>query len=606
MEKAPKFSPGEKLKDERLEKPIFETGNSISYLGVTLEKAENRESQFVADRKLYENYVEDAFTLDMQKNIAISLESGDPMLIEGGTSIGKTTTIRKMCAELGYEVHFVNLTGAIEPEDLMGGYKANKDKKSADDPEYIFKDGEITNGLRQEEGKIKVIILDEYNAAAPNVVIRLHEVLDALERNGKVVLTEDAAESIPVNRSKTKIVALTNPPGKGYFGREPLDSAQLRRWVYQKLPDKLPRESLSTFVQSLAGFDVEEPNIGEEEFLLSNAESLPKEEMKHIEGLSDILTKYEEFHRASQGLLEKRKIAADQPQKFTFDDRMEPARVMSFVRRFYRGDINETFQEALRYYYVGKVHAEGDRKALENLIDHVQYEAPKETKRRGLEGEEPFEQTEKELSDFAKGLPKKIAALEKGGTKKGKEKKEVEVGDMEKFLRDMYKGWRIPEETIKKAETVPIAETPREIEYTKKKSDVDAKKFGEFTVNPETLELSGADFERLEKEGKIKVLELKEFVGKPLAEVGEYLAETYGPQQLPGIEFWQNIIENPATAPAAFKDGNYHFFFGSVLRYSAGAWCVPSASWGGGKFDRHARWLGSVWRSNYRVVLLEI
>jgi len=71
--------------------------------------------------------------------------------------------------------------------------------------EYVFADGKVTSGLRQEEGKTKVVVLDEINAASPNILIRLHEVLDALERNGKVVLSEDASESIDVDKGKTKV-----------------------------------------------------------------------------------------------------------------------------------------------------------------------------------------------------------------------------------------------------------------------------------------------------------------------------------------------------------------------------------------------------------------
>ncbi len=83
-----------------------------------------------------------------------------------------------MCSELGWEVHYANLNGATDVEDLMGRYIPNPHRTKPDDPEYIFADGRVTAGLRQEEGKTKVIVLDEINAAAPNILIRLHEVLD--------------------------------------------------------------------------------------------------------------------------------------------------------------------------------------------------------------------------------------------------------------------------------------------------------------------------------------------------------------------------------------------------------------------------------------------
>jgi hypothetical protein len=48
---------------------------------------------------------------------------------------------------------------------------------------------------------------------------------------------------------------------------------------------------------------------------------------------------------------------------------------------FYRGDITETFQEALRYYYIGKVLDQKDKKQLEELVKHVMYKTPESTQR---------------------------------------------------------------------------------------------------------------------------------------------------------------------------------------------------------------------------------
>ena len=129
--------------------PIVETETSVSYLGARLEKAKNQEGQFVPKREQYEDYITDKFSAELQQKIAISFAQGDPILIEGGTSIGKTTTVKKMCSELGWEVHYANLNGATDVEDLMGRYIPNSNKSKADDPEYIFADGKVTQGLRQ-------------------------------------------------------------------------------------------------------------------------------------------------------------------------------------------------------------------------------------------------------------------------------------------------------------------------------------------------------------------------------------------------------------------------------------------------------------------------
>lgn len=370
---------------ETTPKPIHETEKDVSYLGVTLEKAESHDGNFVPKREHYADYISDEFTLELQKKIAISFLQGDPILVEGGTSIGKTTTVKKMCAELGWEVHYANLNGATDVQDLMGRYIPNPHKTKEGDPEYVFADGKVTSGLRQEEGKTKVIILDEYNASAPNILIRLHEVLDALERGESVTLSEDASEQVKVTKDKTKVIALINPPGKGYFGREPLDPAQLRRWVYQKEANQLPDTTFSFSTRSLFGMGNKTEEIAQDSYTKSREDVLSVEQLQEIPGIEDVLARYEEFHKATKELIGKRKIAADQPQLFTYDDRMEPRRVRNFVTRFYNGDINETFQEALRYYYKNKLESDEDKAKLEELISHVAYTPKVESKRKGAE-----------------------------------------------------------------------------------------------------------------------------------------------------------------------------------------------------------------------------
>ena len=369
--------------------PISETEKKISYLGVELEKAAVGNSQFVPKRSQYRDYINDKeIALPLQRDIAIAFSGGEPMLVEGGTSLGKTTTVRKMCAELGYEVHYANLNGATDVEDLMGRYIPNPKKNKPEDPEYIFSDGKVTSGLRQENGKIKVIILDEFNAAAPNIAIRLHEVLDALERNGEVVLSEDASEALQVSKGRTKIIALMNPPGKGYFEREPLDPAQLRRWVYKKMPSELPADTFSQATDALFSFKAEDKTatVGASEYLNSREHQLEPEQLMEIPGMHEVLAKYKEFHKAAKELVRARKIGEDQPQQFTYDDRMEPRRVRDFVLRFYNGDVNETFQQALKYYYSNKLESEIDRAKLNELIRNVCYVAkPSDSKRKGLE-----------------------------------------------------------------------------------------------------------------------------------------------------------------------------------------------------------------------------
>lgn len=383
------FTQEGRLRPVKKREPIEETTESVSYLGVRLPKAEVTDSPFVPKRAQYEGFINDGFALDLQRNIAVSWLQGEPVLIEGGTSIGKTTAVRKMAADLGYEVHYANLNGATDVEDLMGRYIPNPNKRTPDDPEYVFADGKVTSGLRVEEGKRKVVILDEFNSAAPNILIRLHEVLDALSRGESVVLAEDASETVPTDKETTKVVALMNPPGKGYFGREPLDPAQLRRWVYHKAPTELPPQTFSHSTDALFGLAPQTEENALLTYLDSRDVVLPPTELEQIPGITEILAKYKEFHAGMKQMVAQRRVAADQPQPFTFDDRMEPRRVRDFILRFYNGDISDTFQKALRYYYANKLESAVEKSQVEELIAHVEYHQEESvSQRRGLDREE--------------------------------------------------------------------------------------------------------------------------------------------------------------------------------------------------------------------------
>lgn len=358
----------------RPDQPIVENADSVSFLGVRLEKAKAAPTINVPRRDQYADFINDRFALDLQKQIAVSFLQGSPMLIEGGTSLGKTTTVRKMCADLGYEVHYANLNFGADETKLMGKPMPNTKRNSPDDPEYVYWLGKISAGLVPEEGKVKVIVIDEIGAATPGNLIMIHEVLDSIERGTPIDLSEWGNGFVPVDKDRVKIVAMTNPPGRGYLGRTPLDPALLRRFTYLKAPSELPEETFSYTTKSLFGLASQVESVLPESFLISRDQVLLNEQLQEIPGIVEIVARYEEFHKSAKQLVKERRIGADQPQLFTYDDRVEPKRVHDFVLSFFNGDITETFQKALRYYYANKVESAADKVKLEELISHVAYQ----------------------------------------------------------------------------------------------------------------------------------------------------------------------------------------------------------------------------------------
>lgn len=178
------------------------------------------------------------------------------------------------------------------------------------------------------------------------------------------------------------------------------------------------------------------------------------------------------------------------------------------------------------------------------------------------------------------------------------------------FLKRSYKeSWSGTDAQVAKAGEKPEMKSPDTIDWeavAANPTDDDKSKFGEFTVNPDT---AGIQWETIPPE-KIKVLEFPEFSGKKRWELAKYITTQWPDRdkyRIPGIEYWKYVLENPDKAPVSLKDGNWHYFFGTIFRSSDGYWNVPFAIWvaSTSKFERNGTWLTDDWHSYNRVVLLE-
>lgn len=522
-------------KNRKEDKPIIHTESTVDYMGVTLPKGTL--SSLVPDKKSFTNFVEDDFTLALEQKIATAWSMGQPILLEGGSSIGKTKTAKKMCADLDYELHYINITSSTDPETLIGRYLPNQNKKTADDPEYIFVDGPVTKALRQEEGKIKALMLDELNSSSPATLIRLHEILDALNENSRVTLSEDAGEIVEVNNKYTKVVGLTNPPGKGYLERQPLDPAQIRRWVYHKEANELPVESFKKSLNVFAGL---EPNVNDTTnlaFTVNLENAISKESLKDIPGLKQIIEKYVEFHKGAEEMLAARSIAKDQPQKFTFSSRDEGARIMTYISNFYNGNLTETTQNALRYYYAGKLLDGQDKQAIEALIQHVRYDSSTDSNRLNFED---LKKTQEQVSN-----PELAEQLTK----------------MSQRIKEVYDNYI-------NYETKPIDITDVDWDTLKRHTGLGIFERGLVHTNRETIgrtEFSDSD---------LIVTTSDDYIGMSVAEVYNHITSNKA-QDIPGFELIDYIYNNPEEFTSLHKNGVFYQAIGTQIGSPQGKAYVP-------------------------------
>lgn len=75
---------GESTDRQDNQNAVREDRTSVWYLGIPLPKAENSGGPFVPDRRNYADYINDEYSLELQRKIATAFYMDEPILIEGG------------------------------------------------------------------------------------------------------------------------------------------------------------------------------------------------------------------------------------------------------------------------------------------------------------------------------------------------------------------------------------------------------------------------------------------------------------------------------------------------------------------------------------------
>jgi len=153
---------------------------------------------------------------------------------------------------------------------------------------------------------------------------------------------------------------------------------------------------------------------------------------------------------------------------------------------------------------------------------------------------------------------------------------------------------------------------PNQIDWAARAVDVDETKFGELTINPDTVNI---DWKSI-PESRFEIIALPNMVGQRLSVVAKYVAETYGDRyHILGLEFWHYLYTKRGNDrdPSYFlKDEVPYYFFGSTIRHTSGEWFIPNIIWvmeeyppqwtyvGGSLNYEHEKWM-----KVYKVVLLK-
>jgi MoxR-like ATPase len=350
---------------------VQDLSDRISFMGVEVPKGKG--GPLAPDPSRFEKDVVTEWDLKLMQKLAVGLELNQPILLEGGSGIGKSSTVDRMCGYLNREVYYANCA-EYDIDTLIGSKTIGKDGS------VEWRDGIVTQWLRNGG----VLFLDEYNFMRGEVRGRLHEVLDSVLRGtGQVSLTENYGERIKVH-PECRLIAAQNEPGNDQSDRQVLDEPQLTRFVYIKEVEDLPREVKLARALGAIGED-NVVTLSPDEYLRTSKDPTA---LRDIPGIRDLITRYVEFAVSIEQLVKTRQAGKGQPQPVYFSSERDRKRVYGFVEKFYDGDLNGTFQKALRYYYKNKFASDTDQEKVENLIKLVETDLSNlPSKRKGLEPE---------------------------------------------------------------------------------------------------------------------------------------------------------------------------------------------------------------------------
>ena len=152
---------------------------------------------------------------DIMKTLAIAIRDNMPVLLIGESGTGKTSAIRYLANETKNGLRRVNLNGGTTADELVGRLLIN-------DKGTYWVDGVLTEAMRRGEW----IVLDEINAALPEVLFVLQSVMDD---DGYLVLNEKDDKEIIHKHPNFRLFATCNPPE--YAGTKEMNKALLSRFA---------------------------------------------------------------------------------------------------------------------------------------------------------------------------------------------------------------------------------------------------------------------------------------------------------------------------------------------------------------------------------------
>ena len=405
----------------RPEIPLIEASEHSVRIGpISLPRARTEDRSLVPSPEMFVHYCVEQRTAETLLHVAESVLLREPCLLEGETSVSKTSIIQLLAMLLGQPLVRLNLNGQTDTGELIGRYvphdvtsalpiaaaellgasellepesrqilmRAASERRELSQVEvqqvmanermtvhpWRWQDGLIVSAMRRGWW----VVLDELNLAEPQILERLNPLL---EREPSLVLTEHdnsvfGRGGIPVHPD-FRIFATMNPAE--YAGRSALSPAYRDRWRGYRFvapPAEADYRAMLTFLVS-----GREPSVTLRGRSFSGrTEPAAASILAEIPGIEEFLTALARFHSALERAVRNpeqhrsAQLGVRRQERYIFTRRSLLAAIDCIAyalpeARRSGTPAHEILRTALLRYYLGRVVDGGDQLAVLRLMD---------------------------------------------------------------------------------------------------------------------------------------------------------------------------------------------------------------------------------------------
>ena len=162
-----------------------------------------------------DNFLKGSLNNKVLKSMMANINLNIPTLLVGPTGCGKTATVRWLASQTNNSYRRIQLNGSTNIDNFVGKWLINEQGT-------YWEDGILTDAMQKGHW----LLLDEINAALPEILFVLNSILD----DDKCLILDDKGKEVVKPHPDFRLFAAMNP-WQEYAGTKELNRAQMDRFT---------------------------------------------------------------------------------------------------------------------------------------------------------------------------------------------------------------------------------------------------------------------------------------------------------------------------------------------------------------------------------------